>query len=253
MKKYKVIILFIFIKLGLSSKEIDFGASPYLFAPTSFSATSTVTFNTNIGISNGILLTNYLRVKLSKIIAPEIKIALISDNRILDRFSIRNNFFLCKFFSACQGYTLWNYNKYKIIEHNLFTSFQIQLPVKKVLLFVLGGGGNIKIIDYNIEKINKSNNDYSIRLAPILKLETHFYPTNFYNIGIKLSNVFDDDLISIGNFQLELMNYFFPQRKKIWSIEVDAGIGFTGSGALAGYPNQFWIAIGGTYEHFFKN
>ena len=27
MKKYKVIILFIFIKLGLSSKEIDFGNS----------------------------------------------------------------------------------------------------------------------------------------------------------------------------------------------------------------------------------
>jgi hypothetical protein len=253
MKKHKLIILFIFIKIGLCSKEVDFGISPYLFAPSSFSVTSTVTFATNIGISSGIYYTNYLRVNLSRIISPEIKISFFSDERILDRFSIRNNFSVCKFFSASQGYTFWNYSKYKIVEHNLFTTLHLQLPVKNILTFIIGGGGNIKIIDYNIEKINKSKNDYSIHLAPILKLEALFYPTNFYNVGLKLSNVFDDDLISIGNFQLELMNYFFPQRKKIWSIEVNTGIGFAGSGSLAGYPNQFWIAIGGTYEHFFKN
>lgn len=245
------ILLMIFFNTSIFATKFDLGISSFLWAPSSFSITSTTCFKNNTSTLSGILFTNYLKFKLSKIIMPEIKLAFFSDERILERFSIRNYFSFCKFFSAYQGYTLWNYNKYKIIEHNLFTSFQIQIPVKDFFLFVCGGGGNIKIIDYDIDKINISQNDYGIRLAPILKLETHFYPTNFYNVGLKLSNVFDDDLISIGNFQIELINYFFPQRKKTWNIEVDAGIGFTGSGALAGYPNQFWLTIGGTYEHFF--
>ena len=251
MNKYKVIILFIFIGTNIFSKELDIGISAYLWSPTSFSVTSTVTLKTNIGISNGILITNYARVKLSKLIAPEIKIAFFSDERIIDRFSIRNNFFIHKFFSACQGYTLWNYSNYKIMEHNLFSTFQLQVPVKDFFLFIIGGGGNIKFIDYNIEETNTSNKDTALRMAPIIKLETYFTPIRFYNFGFKISNLFDNDLNSASNFQIEMINRILPSRQKNWNLEINAGIGFVGSGALAGYPNQFWIAFGGTYEHFF--
>ncbi len=251
MSKYKIIILFIFIGVNAFSKQLELGISPYLWAPTSFSVTSTVTLKTNIGISDGILLTNYARIKLSKIIAPEIKIAFFNDERIIDRFSIRNNFFIHKFFSACQGYTIWNYSKYKVMEHNLFSTFQVQVPVKDFFTLIIGGGGNIKFIDYNIEEIDTSNKDIALRMAPIMKLETYFTPIRVYNFGFKISNLFDNDLNSISNFQIEMLNRIFPNRQKNWNLEINAGIGFVGSGALAGYPNQFWIAFGGTYEHLF--
>lgn len=253
MNKYKIIIpfLFIFTAVNIFPKELELGISPYLWAPTSFSITSTTTLKTNIGISQGILFTNYARIKLSRILAPEIKIAFFTDERIIDRFSIRNNFFIHKFFSACQGYTIWNYSKYKVVEHNLFTTFQVQVPIKNVSLLIIGCGGNMKFIDYNIENTSPSNEDIVLHLAPIMKLETYFTPIRFYNFGFKISNLFDDDLNSISYFQIELLNRIFPNRQRNWNLEINAGIGFVGSGALAGYPNQFWIAFGGTYEHFF--
>lgn len=248
MNKRWIISLFIFIGMNLFSKGLDLGISAYLWAPTSFSVTSTATLKANLGVSNGVLFTNYARIKLSKLIAPEIKIAFFSDKRILDRFSIRNNFYIHKYFSACQGYTLWNYSNYKVIEHNLFTSIQLQVPIKDFFLLIIGGGGNMKFIDYNIEEANQ---DMALRLAPIIKLETYFNPIRFYNFGFKISNLFDDDLNSISNFQIEMLNRIFPNRQKNWNLEINAGLGFVGSGALAGYPNQFWISFGGTYEHFF--
>lgn len=253
MNNYKTIILFLFISIvNIFPKELELGISPYLWAPTSFSITSTTTLKANIGISQGILFTNYAKIKLSKILAPEIKIAFFTDERIIDRFSIRNNFFIHTFFSACQGYTIWNYSKYKVIEHNLFTTFQIQIPIKDFFLLIIGGGGNMKFIDYNIEN-NHSNEDITLHMAPIMKLETYFKPIRFYNFGFKISNLFDDDLNSISHFQIEMLNRLFPNRQKNWNLEINAGIGFVGSGALAGYPNQFWIAFGGTYEHFFSH
>lgn len=247
--KFIILILILFFSENLFSKGLDLGLSPYLFSPSSISVTSTITFNTNIGVANGILFTNYIKAKLSKIIVPEIKIAFFSDERIIDRFSIRNNFFLCKFFSASQGYTIWNYSKYEIIEHNLFSTFQLQIPIKKLLTFIIGGGGNIKIIDYNISEINALNKNITLRMAPIMKLEAIFSPIKFYNFAFRASNLFDNDLNSAGNFQLELLNRIFPSKKRNWNLEINAGIGFVGSGALAGHPNQFWISFGGTYEY----
>ena len=60
----------------------------------------------------------------------------------------------------------------KIIEHNLFTSFQIQIPVKDFFLFVCGGGGNIKIIDYDIDinEFRKNNPNKSLESAFIEEL-----------------------------------------------------------------------------------
>lgn len=250
MSKYKTIIIFIFISANIFSKELDFGISPYLFAPSSISITSIVSFNTNIGISNGILFTNYIRAKLSRIIAPEIKFSFFTDERIIERFSIRNHFYLCKYFSASQGYTFWNYSKYKIVEHNLFSIFQLQVPIKELFTLIIGGGGNIKIIDFDINKVNILDKATTLRMAPIIKLEMLFFPIYFYNFGIKISNLFDDDLNSVSNFQIEFLNNIFPSRQKNWSLKINAGIGFVGTGALAGYPNNFWIAFGGTYEYF---
>ena len=90
--KFIILILVLFLSKNLFSKGLDLGLSPYLFSPSSISVTSTITFNTNIGVANGILFTNYIKAKLSKIIVPEIKIVFFSDERIIDRFSIRNNF-----------------------------------------------------------------------------------------------------------------------------------------------------------------
>ena len=81
--KFIILILILFFSENLFSKGLDLGLSPYLFSPSSISVTSTITFNTNIGVANGILFTNYIKAKLSKIIVPEIKIAFFSDERII--------------------------------------------------------------------------------------------------------------------------------------------------------------------------
>ena len=116
-------------------------------------------------------------------------------------------------------------------------------------VFIIGGGGNIKIIDYDINEINALNKNITLRMAPIMKLEAIFSPIKFYNFAFRASNLFDNDLNSAGNFQLELLNRIFPSKKRNWNLEINAGIGFVGSGALAGHPNQFWISFGGTYEY----
>lgn len=231
--------------------RLEFGVSKYLFSPSYLLFNTTLTGDLNRGIYKKIYLTQTLEAELSELFHPELKIVFCLDDRIIDRVSFKNYFKICKYLHFTASYLFRNYTNYRIIENNILSLATFRLPVYPYFLFSLSGGENIRIVDFDILQFGtKYGNDYTWQFLPVFKIAFHFFVGKFYHLGIEFSNMYDEEAVSLGGFQIGWLNRFFPRND--FQIKLDAGIGFAGSGASAGFPNRFWIAFGGSYVYLFR-
>lgn len=252
--KYLVIFLPVltFAREPLAEKpKAVVGINSYIFAPTGFSFASSLLLDNNIDFRKSIYGSHLITAGVSKLINPSIKMTFRYDNKIIDRVKLTNRFKLFNFIHFITGYTWWNYCEYKISEHNLYFYADTRFGVPKIFLLSIVAGLGSKIIDLDITTTETTaNTDYLFQTIFVWKISMNFFITKYYHTGLELTNSYDDEPYSFGYYQVSLVNTVLPSKE--YGVTFDMGVGFAGVGSLAGYPNRFYIAIGGLYEYYFR-
>lgn len=230
--------------------RVDFGVTDYLFAPAYFKARSNLAFNFDQGDLQPKLIFS-VEANLSKLFNPLAEVTFEFSSKVVSDFIIKNRFQIIRYFHVYLGCFFQNYSNYDVVEHNLYTTAEVRIPVKNFFLFRLNGGVNFKFIDYDTTNFgSKRFTDYNIAIFPIIELGVFFFVTKYYGLGVKFSNLIEDKPQAFGSLGVELEQDFNISRD--YSVHFDVGVSFAGSGAVAGFPNRVWFAIGGSYIYWFN-
>ena len=231
--------------------RVEFGVNEYIFAPAYISVGSRLTFDFNLGINTTPKLALDVEADISKLLNPKLQLTFEFNQRIISDFSFKNKFQIIKYCYGYIGYIFRNYSDYKVAEHNFYTIATLRLPVKNIFLFELDNGIAFKVMDFDTRDLLSTYYiDYNLNFFPLVQLGFHFFINHHYNIGFKVGNMMQDEPITLGSLAFELVQEMNVSRE--FNINFDMGVGFAGSGAVAGFPNRFWFAIGGSYVHWFS-
>ncbi len=186
--------------------------------------------------------------EISTLINPYYSLLFRYDTKILEKTSIINRMKVLPFLHIISGYTFWNYSEYSINEHNLFFHTDLRLSILKYAIISLYGGPGFKIVDLNTNNFSFDyKTDFFSQIIISWRLSFNFFITKYFHTAFEISNLYDNDQISLGALQLESKNTFYPSKR--YGFVLDYGVGFAGSGSVSGFINRFWISFGGFYRH----
>lgn len=223
------------------------GISPYLFAPGEAFFNVEGTFDYVSGLRKAGLIRLGGGIELSRLFFFDGSLTFITDESVLNSLQAGWQLRPLGFFTIHLDYSLQNYSKYWVMQHNITMITEFYLEIARVARLSVEMGHNMRFVDLDLrDNGTVYEQDWLFELSFNYRFQALFHPAKIYSLGLSIGNMNRMESFSFGYLQFEFLNRF----RLPYNLEIIANVGFAyaGSFSMAGYINRVWGTIGVKYK-----
>lgn len=223
------------------------GVSPYLLAPGEAFFNVEGTFDYVSGLRKAGLFRVGGGIELSRLFLFDGSLTFITDESVLNSLQAGWELRPLNFLSLHLDYSLQNYSKYWVMQHNITMITEFYLEIAGVARLSAEFGHNFRFVDLDLrDNGTVYQQDWLFELSFNYRLQALFHPAKIYSLGLSIGNMNRLESFSFGYLQFEFLNSFLLPYN--FEIIANVGFGYAGSFSMAGYINRVWGTIGVKYK-----